>query len=84
MEKNQEVMAYNMKVSENKFRKKLITPKFSDDKIALAPGKIKNPNYYNLGESFLDKNPILNKGIYSPSYSFNANYFNRYKNVFGK
>ena len=84
MEKNQEVMAYNMKVSENKFRKKLITSKFSDDKIALAPGKIKNPNYYNLGESFLDKNPILNKGIYSPSYSFNANYFNRYKNVFGK
>jgi len=84
MEKNQEVMAYNMKVSENKFRKKLITSKFSDDKIALAPGKINNPNYYNLGESFLDKNPILNKGIYSPSYSFNANYFNRYKNVFGK
>lgn len=84
IQKNQEAMDYNIKQSENKFMKKKITPKFSDDKIALAPGKINNPNYYNLGESSLDKNPILNKGIYSPSFSYNANYFNRYKNVFGK
>ena len=83
MQKNQEVMDYNRKQSENKFKKK-ITSKFSDDKIPLGPEKINNPKYYDLGASSLIKNPILNKGIYSPSFSYNANYFNRYKNVFGK
>ena len=58
--------------------------KYDDNKIALAPNKINNPKYYDLGESLLDKNPILNKGNYSPSFSLNANYFNRHKNVFGK
>ena len=85
MNKNYEVMNYNINESENKLKKKKILSKYSDDKIALDPGKIKNPKYYNLGESFLDKNPILNKGnSKSPSFSYNANYFNRYKNVFGK
>ena len=85
IQKNQEVMAYNIQESEYKLKKKKITSKFSDDKIAIAPGKINNPNYYNLGESFLTKNPILNKGNnYSPSFSYNANYFNRHKNIFGK
>ena len=83
MQKNQEVMDYNRKQSENKYKKK-ITSKFSDDKIPLGPEKINNPKYYDLGASSLIKNPILNKGIYSPSFSYNANYFNRYKNVFGK
>ena len=84
MQKNKEVMIYNINESEYKLKKKKMDSKFSEDKIALAPGKIKDPNYYNLGESFLDKNPILNKGNYSPSFSYNANYFNRHKNVFGK
>ena len=84
IKKNQEVMAYNIQESEYKLKQKRNTSKFSDDKIAIAPGKINNPNYYNLGESFLTKNPILNKGDYSPSFSYNANYFNRHKNIFGK
>ena len=82
MQKNYEVMNYNLKESENKFFLKKKIPKYSDEKIALAPGKINNPNYYNLGESKLEKNPILNKGIYSPSFSYNANYFKRYKGIF--
>ena len=84
IQKNQEAMIYNIQESEYKLKKKKITSKFSDDKISLAPGKINNPNYYSLGESFLDKNPILNKGNYSPSFSYNPNYFNRHKNIFGK
>ena len=84
IQKNQEAMKYNIQESEYKLKKKKITSKFSDDKISLAPGKINNPNYYSLGESFLDKNPILNKGNYSPSFSYNPNYFNRHKNIFGK
>ena len=82
MQKNYEVMNYNLKESENKFFLKKKIPKYSDEKIALAPGKINNPNYYDLGESKLEKNPILNKGIYSPSFSYNANYFKRYKGIF--
>ena len=84
MNKNLETMDYNIKMSENKLKKKKIMSKYDDNKIALAPNKINNPKYYDLGESLLDKNPILNKGNYSPSFSLNANYFNRHKNVFGK
>ena len=82
MQKNYEMMNYNLRESENKFNKKRKLPKYSDEKIALPPGKINEPNYYNLGESSLDKNPILNKGIYSPSFCYNANYFKRYKGIF--
>jgi len=80
--KNQEVMDYNIKESENKYIKKRNKLKYLDDKLPLAPGKINNPNYYNLGESVLDKNPILNKGEYSPSFSRNYNYFSRKQNIF--
>ena len=82
IKKNQEVMDYNLKESENKYIKKRNKLKYLDDKLPLAPGKINNPNYYNLGESVLDKNPILNKGEYSPSFSRNYNYFSRQKNIF--
>ena len=82
IKKNQETMDYNLKESENKFIKKRNLSKYSDDKLAVAPGKINNPNYYNLGESKLDKNPILNKGEYSPSFTRNYKYFSRYPNIF--
>ena len=82
IKKNQETMDYNLKESENKFIKNKKLSKYSDDKLAIAPGKINNPKYYNLGESVLDKNPIINKGQYSPSFSRNYNYFNRQPNLF--
>lgn len=84
IKKNQEAMDYNLKESENKFKKKKNLPKYSDEKLAIAPGKINNPKYYSLGESVLDKNPILNKGQYSPSFTRNYNYFNRQPNLFDK
>ena len=80
--KNQETMDYNLKESENKFNKKKKLSKYSEDKLAIAPGKINNPKYYNLGESSLDKNPILNKGEYTPSFSRNYKYFSRQPNIF--
>lgn len=55
-------MDYNIKESKNKFIKNKKLFKYSDDKLALAPGKINNPKYYSLGESVLDKNIILSKG----------------------
>ena len=82
IKKNQETMDYNLKESENKFLKKRNLSKYSDDKLAVAPGKINNPNYYNLGESKLDKNPILSKGDYSPSFTRNYKYFCRQPNIF--
>ena len=82
IKKNQETIDYNLKESENKFIKKRNLSKYSDEKLAVAPGKINNPNYYNLGESKLDKNPILSKGQYSPSFTRNYKYFSRYPNIF--
>jgi hypothetical protein len=82
IKKNQEVMDYNIKESENKYIKRRNKFKYLDDKLPLAPGKINNPNYYNLGESVLAKNPILNRGEYSPSFSRNYNYFSRQQNIF--
>ena len=80
--KNIETMDYNIKESENKYNKNKKISKYSDDKLPLAPGKINNPKYYNLGESVLDKNPILNKGDYSPSFSRNYKFFSRQENIF--
>ena len=82
IKKNQEAMDYNLKESEDKYIKKKKLPKYSDDKLALAPGKINNPKYYSLGDSVLDKNPILNKGDYSPSFSRNYKFFSRQENIF--
>ncbi len=82
IKKNQEAMDYNLKESEDKYIKKKKLPKYSDDKLAFAPGKINNPKYYSLGDSVLDKNPILNKGDYSPSFSRNYKFFSRQENIF--
>lgn len=76
---NQEVMDYNRKESENKYKKKKKNFRYSNDEIALSPEKIKNPNYYDIGESKLEINPIINKGFYSMSYSRNYKNFNRHK-----
>lgn len=83
IKKNQEVSKYNLKESEIKYNKMKKLPKYSEDKLAIAPGKRNSPEYYTLGESVLDKNPILNKGDYSPSFSRNYKYFSRQENIFG-
>ena len=79
---NQETMNYNKKLSENKYKKKKSNSRYFNDDIPLSPEKIQNPNYYNIGESNLEINPIINKGLYSLSYSRNYNHFKRQKSDF--
>ena len=58
---NKDVMNYNIREAEKKFIKKKMH-KSAD--ISLSPEKIQNLNYYNIGESSLNVNPIINKGSY--------------------
>ena len=73
MKLNNEAMDYNIREAEKKLYKKL-TNKYDD--ISLSPEKIKNINYYNLGESFLDVNPLINKGSYFQNELKNAKKYN--------
>ena len=41
----------------------------NNDELTLPPGRISNPNYYNLGESKLSSNPIVNAGNRAPIFS---------------
>ena len=79
---NQETMDYNKRESENKYKQKKRNLRYLNNDITLSPEKIKNPNYYNIGESNLEINPIINRGHYSMSYSRNYNSFNRQKSDF--
>ena len=73
MKLNNEAMDYNIRETEKKLYKKL-TNKYDD--ISLSPEKIQNINYYNLGESFLDVNPLINKGSYFQNELKNAKKYN--------
>ena len=73
MKLNNEAMDYNIREAEKKLYKK-ITNKYDD--ISLSPEKIQNINYYNLGESFLDVNPLINKGSYFQNELKNAKKYN--------
>ena len=73
MKLNNEAMDYNIREAEKKLYKKL-TNKYDD--ISLSPEKIQNINYYNLGESFLDVNPLINKGSYFQNELKNAKKYN--------
>ena len=79
---NQETMDYNKRESENKYKQKKSNQRHLNNDITLSPEKIHNPNYYNIGESSLEINPIINKGHYSISYSRNYNSFNKQKSDF--
>ncbi len=46
-----------------------------NDNLSLPPGTISNPRYYNLGESRLRSNPIVNPGNRAPIFN-NLNYHN--------
>ena len=41
-----------------------------NDDLALPPGHISNPRYYNLGESRLRSNPIVNPGNRAPIFNY--------------
>ena len=75
MRKNFEILSYN---NNNNYKPKFNANSnfkknyFLNGNIPLEPGKIKNPRYYFLGESKLDRNIIVNPGnrCLSPIYNF--------------
>ena len=82
MKKNIEILNYNTNAYKSKFHSNIIyRNNFSLKKnLPIPPGKINNPRFYFLGESKLDRNPIVNPGnrCLSPAYSN----FNRKKSEF--
>lgn len=53
-----------------------------NDKLALPPGHILNPRYYNLGESKLSSNPIVNPGNRAPIFNHYNNHNHKLKSEF--
>ena len=82
MRMKQEAMDYNKNESEKKYLKMKNNLRNSNNDLPLSPEKINNPNYYNIGDSSLEINPIINRGHYSMSYSRNHNNFNKQKSNF--
>ena len=74
---NNDVYKYNLQLAEEKKQKKILYKRSNrKEDVTLSPEKIKNNNYYNLGESSLSINPILNRGSYFESglKSINGNH----------
>lgn len=62
---NNDALKYNIQLAEEKAKKKILNKRSNrKEDITISPEKIRNRNYYNLGESSLSINPILNKGSY--------------------
>ena len=80
MKLNNDIMNYNLKEAEKKMNKKKINSRnYINEDISLGPEKIRNINYYNIGQSSLNINPILNKGSYFENELKNRNNNNRKK-----
>ena len=61
MKLNNDVMNYNIREAQKKLNKKMMN---KNEDISISPEKINNRDYYNIGESTLNVNPIINKGSY--------------------
>jgi len=80
MKLNNDIMNFNLKEAEKKMNKKKINSRnYINEDISLGPEKIRNINYYNIGQSSLNINPILNKGSYFENELKNRNNNNRKK-----
>lgn len=69
----------NKRYNSNKENKLLF---LRNEKIPLPPGHIANPRYYNLGESRLRSNPIVNPGNRAPIFNNLNNNNHRLKSEF--
>jgi len=70
IKRNNEVLSYNLNEAERKLKLRISRNKVNDN-ISMSPEKIRNEKYYNIGESTLDINPIINKGSYFCKYFLN-------------
>ena len=82
-----------MNINYQNFNKDLVSKRYSpnvgnkvfnlrNDNLALPPGSISNPRYYNLGESRLSSNPIVNPGNRAPIFSHLNNHNHKLKSEF--
>ena len=63
MKKNAEILNYNTNAFKLKYNSNIHRNNyFLKKNLPLPPGKINNPRYYLLGESKLERNPIVNPG----------------------
>ena len=70
IKRNNELLNYNLNEAERKLKMRFSKNRINDN-ISISPEKIRNENYYNIGESTLDINPIINKGSYFCKYFLN-------------
>ena len=66
----------NQRYSPNNVNKSLF---LKNDKLAIPPGHISNPKYYNLGESKLKSNPIVYPGNRAPIFNQYNNFNHNHK-----
>ena len=80
MKLNNDIMNYNLKEAEKRMNKRKINIRNNiNEDIPFGPEKIRNINYYNIGESSLSIIPIINKGSYFENELKNRNNNNRKK-----
>ena len=80
MDFNKNLMIQRYSPKEHKIGNK---PLFSrNGELAIPPGHIANPKYYNLGESRLKSNPIVNPGNRAPIFNYYNNHNHKLKSEF--
>lgn len=81
---NKNYMDYNQNLINKRYspngRNKVLF--LRNSQLAIPPGHISNPKYYNLGESRLKSNPIVNPGNRAPIFNHYNNHNHRLKSEF--
>ena len=83
LQMNKNYMDYNQNIINRRYSpsgNKLLFLK--NNKLALPPGHISDPKYYNLGESRLKSNPIVNPGNRAPIFNHYNNHNHKIKSEF--
>jgi len=72
LKKNTNILNYNKNIKRKYPKRNYLS---FDNELPLPPGRINNLKYYNLGESKLKSNPIVNPGnhFFSPYFIENYN-----------
>ena len=83
LQMNKNYMDYNQNIINRRYSpsgNKLLF--LRNNKLAVPPGHISNPKYYNLGESRLRSNPIVNPGNRAPIFNLYNNHNHKIKSEF--
>ena len=83
LQMNKNYMDYNQNIINRRYSpsgNKLLF--LRNNKLAVPPGHISNPKYYNLGESRLKSNPIVNPGNRAPIFNHYNNHNHKIKSEF--